>query len=79
MFNLVVPKHFYMISNPVIIIDKSSDRFEERWRCQCAYIVLYRFENAVTDEMTKPLAIVLHEKHALNRTGFGDVGGFRVV
>ena len=29
MFNLVVPKHFCMNSNPEIIIDKSSDRFEE--------------------------------------------------
>ena len=28
-FNLVVPKHFYMYSNPERIIDKSSDRFEE--------------------------------------------------
>ena len=29
MFNLVVPKHFYMNSSPVIIIDKLSDRFGE--------------------------------------------------
>ena len=29
MFNLVVPKHFYMYSNPERIIDKSSDRFEQ--------------------------------------------------
>ena len=69
-FNLVVPKHFYMYSNPEIIIDKSR---AERWRCQCAYIAVCWFENAVIDEMmTKPLAIVLNEKHAVNATGFGD-------
>ncbi len=32
-------------------------------------------ENTVADEMTKLLAIVLHEKHALNKTGFSDVQG----
>jgi len=38
-------------------------------------------ENTVVDETIKSLAIVLHEKHALNKTGFGDVQGvyFRVV
>ena len=30
-------------------------------------------ESTVTDKMTMPLAIELYEKHALNRTGFGDV------
>jgi len=32
-------------------------------------------ENTVVDETIKSLAIVLHEKHALNKTGFGDVQG----
>ena len=52
---MVVPKHFYMISNPVIIstsqvIDLKSRAVEMSVSIHC----IGQIENAVTDEMTKP-------------------------
>ncbi len=41
-------------------------------RASCIYRIVSA-ENSVADDMTKTWASELHVKHALNRTGFGDV------
>ena len=83
MFNLVVPKHFYMNSNPVIVI-VTSHRFEELsggdvsvHTSHCANSILLHEEHCATqdivvDVMTKALDGSLHEKHAVDETRFGD-------
>ena len=81
-----------MNSNPTVIIDSQVidiwSRVLKMASCICRVVkmalCIYRrtveIENTIADETIKSLAIVLHEKHALNKTGFCDVqGGFRVV
>ena len=81
MFNLVVPKHFYMNSNPVIVI-VTSHRFEELsggdvsvHTSHCANSILLHEEHCATEDSrgcTKALDGSLQEKHAVNATGFSD-------
>ncbi len=63
-----------MNSNPVVIIDSQVVDIQSQLakRASCIYRIVST-ENLVADKMTKTWASELHEKHALNRTGFGDV------
>ena len=72
-----------MNSNPAVIIDSEVIDIWSRvivhlWRVVKMALCVYRtveIENTIADETIKSLATVLHEKHALNKTGFCDVQG----
>ncbi len=63
-----------MNSNQVVSTDGQVVDIQSQFAktASCIYRIVST-ENLVADETTKTCASELHKKHALNRTGFGDV------